>query len=96
MDLCGDAPAVVFYGNAVVDVEGDANVGAIADERFVYRVIDDLEDEMVETSLCGVPDVHTWSLPHGFETFENFNLVNSVVLFKHVFLRENFITQLFF
>src|SRR5581483_1467424 len=42
----GNAAAVIDDGNGVVDVNGDFDLVCEAGQRFVYRVIDDLVDQM--------------------------------------------------
>jgi hypothetical protein len=55
----------------------------VSGERFVDRVVDDLEDQVVETTLGGVPDVHPGALPHGLETLENLDGLGPVTLRWH-------------
>jgi hypothetical protein len=53
----------------------------VASESFIYRVINNLKDEMVETASRGVPDIHPWPLPNSFETFQDLDMICTVVLF---------------
>jgi hypothetical protein len=47
---------------------------AIASERFVDRVVDDLENHVVKTgAVVGVSDVHARPLSDGVETLQNFD-----------------------
>ena len=43
-----DAAAVVDHGDRVVDVDGDVDLVAVAGERLVDRVVDDLVDQMMQ------------------------------------------------
>jgi hypothetical protein len=95
MYLSWDSSAVVLNGDAVVDVESDFDVCAISSEGFVYRIIDDLKDEMVEPSLCGIAYVHSRSFAYCFESFKDSNLARSVILLEHALLKNRFIKLLF-
>ena len=79
VDVNGNAAAVVDHGDAVVDVDGDLDAVALAGERLVDGVVDDLIDEMMETPLGGVSDVHAGALPDGFQPLENLDLVGFVI-----------------
>ena len=79
VDVNGNAAAVVDHGDAVVDVDGDLDAVALAGERLVDGVVDDLVDEVMETSLGGVSDVHAGALPDSFQPLENLDLVGLVV-----------------
>jgi hypothetical protein len=73
------------------------DVGAVASESFIYRIIDDFEDKVMKSSFCRISNVHTWSLAHRFETFKDFDLARSVVLIEHAPLKKMiFIKLLFF
>jgi hypothetical protein len=68
----GDAAAVVDDGDRVVGVDGDDDVVAVAGQGLVDRVVDDLEDEVVQAGAVGrVADVHARALAHGLEAFED-------------------------
>jgi hypothetical protein len=56
--LDGDAAAIVFYGDAAIDVDRDADRRGVAGHRFVDRVVNDFVHEMVQAALGGVADVH--------------------------------------
>ena len=53
-----DATAVVLDGHAAVHIDRDAHPLRMARHAFVDRVVDDLVDEMVETTGGVVADVH--------------------------------------
>ena len=48
MLIHGDAAAVVDDGHRVVDVDRDVDLIAVAGERLVDRVVDDLVDEVMQ------------------------------------------------
>ena len=66
-----DAAAVVRDGDAVVLMDDDRDLLAVAGNRFVDRVVDDLVDEVVETLGTGGPDVHRGPFSDRLEAFEN-------------------------
>ena len=90
-----DSSTVVFFCDAVVDVESDFYVSAVSGQCFVYRIINYLKDEMVESSLCGIADIHSRTFAYRFESFKDFNLACSVILIEHSFLKNKFIKLLF-
>ena len=57
-----------------VDVERDRDVVAEAGQRLVDRVVDDLEDQVVQAALGGVADVHAGALADRLETLEDLDL----------------------
>ena len=57
-------------------------IGA-AGECLVHRVVDDLEDEVMETPRARRPDVHTGSQPDRFEALQNSDVFCGVRSFSH-------------
>jgi hypothetical protein len=86
MDVHGDAAAIVRHRDGVVRVNGDIDRVAVAGQRFVDRVVDDLENQVVQTALGRRADVHARTLPDGFEPLQNLDLP-CVVLRRHFFSR---------
>ena len=64
----GDAAPVVPDADALVRVDGDLDAVAVAADRLVYGVVDDLVDEVMEAPAPGVPDVHAGALANGLES----------------------------
>ena len=75
-----DAAAVVLDRDAAVDVDRDRDARAVPGQRLVDRVVDDLEDEVVQAPLGGVADVHPGALADGLEAFEDLDRVRPVAL----------------
>jgi hypothetical protein len=72
LDAGRDAAAVVGDRDRVVGVDRDDDVVAKAREGFVDRVVDDLEDEVVQPrAVGGVADVHARALANRLEPFED-------------------------
>ena len=51
---------------------------AVAGERLVDGVVDDLVDEVVQTARAGRADVHAGALANRFESLEHLDLVRAV------------------
>ena len=69
VDIHRDAAAVVGDGDRVVGVDGDDDAVAVAGQRLVDRVVDDLEDHVVQAgAVIGVADVHAGALAHRIKT----------------------------
>ena len=81
VDADGNASAVVGDANDVALLYYHVNFGAVACERLVDGVIDDLIHQMVQTARSGRTDVHARALAHRFESFEHLYLVGAVFLF---------------
>jgi hypothetical protein len=62
-----DAAAVVDDGDRVVRVDRDVDLGGVAGEGLVDRVVDDLPDEVVQTADAGRADVHARALANRLE-----------------------------
>ena len=91
VDLGGDAAAVVFDGARTVHIDGDFDVRAVARERFVDGVIDDLAHEMMQPPLVRGADIHTGALADVLQTVEHLDLFRAVCalyLFGHRNLRR--------
>src|SRR5690606_3009880 len=65
-----DATAVVDHADAVVGEQRDVDLVGVARERLVHRVVDDLLDEVVQTTLSGGADIHTRALANSFKPLE--------------------------
>ncbi len=74
VNISRNAPPVVAYRNAVVGVNGDDNVVAIAGQRFVDRVVDHFEHHVVQTGTVGrIANVHAGALAYCFKPLEHFD-----------------------
>ena len=75
-----NAAAVVDDRDRVVDVDRDVDLVAVAGQRLVDRVVDDLVDEVVQAGRAGRPDVHRGPLADRLEALEDLDLVGAVVV----------------
>src|SRR5690606_34808781 len=90
MEVHRNAATVVTHSDGFIDMNGDGDVTAVAGQGFVDRVIDDLEDHVVQTgAVVGIADVHAGTLAHGIEAFEYLDARRIVrVVFAHAFTPE--------
>ena len=78
VDVDRDAAAVVDDAHAAVGQDRDVDVVAVAGERLVDGVVDDLVDEVVEAARTGRSDVHARPLANRFEALENLDVISAV------------------
>ncbi len=77
----GDAAAVVGDADRVVAVDGDDDVVAVAGQRFVDRVVDHLEHQVVQAGAVGrVADVHARAFAHRLQAFQDLDRALAVAL----------------
>jgi hypothetical protein len=70
MDIHRNSTAVVLDGDGLVGVNYDRDVGAVASQRLVDRVVHDLKDHVVQAGpVIGVADVHSGALADRIEAF---------------------------
>jgi creatinine amidohydrolase/Fe(II)-dependent formamide hydrolase-like protein len=60
-----NAATVVVHRDGVVGMDRDVDERAVAGERLVDGVVDNLVDEVVQAAHTGRPDVHPGSLANG-------------------------------
>ncbi len=74
-----DAAAVVLDRHGVVGVDRDAAEVGVADLGLVDRVVDELEDHVVQArEVVRVPDVHAGALAHGLEALQQLDRIGGV------------------
>ena len=85
-----NAPAVVTNANGLVNVDGDGYFGAMTSQSFVDRIIDHLEDHVVQTgAIIRVADIHAGALTYRIEALENLDTGRIVrVVVAHAFTPE--------
>ena len=63
MDIHRNSTPVIRHGDGLVRMDGDGYVGAETRERLVDRVVDDLENHVVQAgAVVCIPDVHSGAL----------------------------------
>ena len=61
-------------------MDGDLDATAEPGEMFIDRVVEDLENAVVQTTLIRIPDVHPWPLADGLKSFEFVDLGGIILL----------------
>ena len=74
-----DASSVVLDGDALVGIDGDLNMRAVAGQGLVDGVVHRLVDKVVETLLADVTNVHGRTLAHSFKPFQYLNIGSAVL-----------------
>ena len=74
--LCGvhihrNSASVVLHSDAIVFVDRDVDLVAVARHRFVHRVVHYFPYEVVQTHLTRRADVHGGTQAHGFQSAEH-------------------------
>jgi hypothetical protein len=75
--------AVVGDGHRVVGVDGDDETVAVARERLVDGVVDDLVHEVVEPARTGGADVHAGPLADRLEALQDLDVLGVVMRLLH-------------
>src|SRR6185503_16401890 len=79
MDIGRYAAAVVADRAGAIGIERDGHAVAIAGERLVDGVVDNLVNHVMEArAVIGVADIHAGTLAHGVETFQNLDRIRTV------------------
>jgi len=59
-------------------------------QRFVDRVVDHFVDEMMQTALAGVADIHAGPLAHRFQALQNFYVFGAIFCVWWIFYVSHF------
>src|SRR5690606_17996057 len=79
LDVDRDAARAVAHLDRLVGVQDHIDLAAVATERLVDGVVDDLPQAVHEAARVGGPDVHAWPLANRLETLENGEMARGVV-----------------
>ena len=79
LDVDRDAAGAVAHLDAAVGVQDDADLGAVAAERLVDGVVDDLPEAVHEPAGVGRADVHAGALAHRLEALEHGEMAGGIV-----------------
>src|SRR5690606_18376021 len=95
VDVHRNATAVVAHRDGLVGVDGDADFGAVASQRFVDGVVHHLEHHVVQAgAVIGVADVHAGALAHRIKALQHLDAGGIVgVLFAHASLRCSWVIR---
>ncbi len=75
-----DPPAIIGDRDGAIDVDGDLDPVAEIGQVLVDRVVEHLEDAVVQTPLVGVADIHSGALPDRLQPFQLVDLFGAVFL----------------
>ena len=78
IDADRDTAAVILNADDVAGQDRNIDLIAIACQRLVDRVVDDLIDQMMQTAFTGGAYVHTGAFTDSFESLEYLDLVRAV------------------
>ena len=82
MHIDRDAAAVVLDRDLVVAQDDDVDLVAVTSQRLVDRVVDDLVDQVMQSALGGVADIHSGALAYRLETLENPDRLGAVTVLR--------------
>gem|GEM_PF-3190118 len=72
--------SIIMDSHRSVFIETGGDSGTMTSQRFIYRIIYNFLDKMMQTfGICG-SDIHSWSHSDGFESFQNLN-VGGIIVF---------------
>jgi len=85
----GNAPAVVFYGDAVIRMDGDLDFVAMPAHGLVDGVVHHFINQVVEAFGAGIADIHGRPFPHGLQALEDLDFVGVVLGVSFPFTRKH-------
>ena len=80
MRINRNAAAVVGHRNRAIDVNRHLDPLAVAGEMLVDRIVQHLENAVVQAAFIGVADVHARTLSNSFQTLQFVDLGGTVLL----------------
>jgi hypothetical protein len=85
MHINGNAPAVVFHHDAVIDSYFYCNFITVSCRSFIDTVIHHFIHQVVQSFLADTADIHGRSDPYGFQTFQYFNAVSGIIVCHFIY-----------
>ena len=86
MHARGDASAIVLNPYGIVGEDRYLYLVTVTGHGLVDTVVDHLVDQMVETALAYVADVHRRPLPNRLKSFQNLDTASGILLFRFLHL----------
>ena len=71
---------IILDGDGVVFVDGHFDMCAEPGHRLVDRVVDGLVNQMVQTLLTNVANVHGGALANGLKALKHLNVTRGIIL----------------
>ena len=78
VNIRGDATTVIGDASGSILGEDNLNLGAVARQGFIHRVVDHLINEVMESSRPGGADIHTRSFSNRLKAFKNLDLFGAI------------------
>jgi len=82
MQFRGNPPAVIFHRDRVVGMDGHFNILAVTCQRLINRVVHHFVNQVMQSPVVHVADIHGRTLPYRLETFKHLDTVSSVILIR--------------
>src|SRR5207253_1347258 len=80
MNIYRNSTAIVTHRQRSIDMDGHFYFCTKPSEMFIDRIVQYLENQMVQTALIRIADEHSRPLPDRFETFQFVDLRGVVLL----------------
>ena len=82
--IYGNTAAVINHGNGVVLIDKNLDGITISRQCLIYRIVYNLINQMVKAPGRGAADIHTGTLSYCLKSFQDLDLICSVLLLCHV------------
>ncbi len=79
LDVDGDAAGSISHFDAPVGVQHDLDRRAVAGQRLIDRVVDDLPQAVHQTAGIRRSDVHSGALAHSLQALEHLQMMGGVL-----------------
>ena len=79
MHVNRNSSTIIDNCNRIVFVNRDIDLFAKSSQSLVNRVVHDFINQMMQTEFRCASDVHTWTKSNCLESFENLNLLSTVI-----------------
>jgi hypothetical protein len=79
VDVYRDTPAIVLHPDHIITFKNHKNIIAEALHGFIYRIIYNLKDQMMETVDAGGPNIHTRPFPYRLQALKNLDILGRII-----------------
>gem|GEM_PF-3013778 len=80
VSLHRDAPAVVFHPDSAASAECQLHPVAVPGNSLINAVVDDFEDEVMESPVVRAPDIHTGAAADCLQPLQNTDVFSGVAV----------------
>ena len=92
LNIHRNSTTIINNSNRVVRINGHINGIAVSCQCLIHCIIYDLINQMMESAGRCAANIHTWALSYRLKSFQNLNLICSVLL-SHVLYLPFFFRQ---